>query len=296
MNELEGLSNMGVWDIVDKGVCYQKTGKPPIRGRWVDVNKGDDKSPVYRSRYVAQELRHRHGGNTRERLFAAMPPLEAFKALISDVATRRGQGRDPRKLLFVDISKAYLHAPVMRNDIYVELPAEMEQPGCCGRLRKALYGTREAARCWEQEYVRMLESIGFRRGSTSPCAFWHKDKGLRLVVHGDDFTSSGTESELRWPVREFGKKYITKVRGIVGPDSHDLRSLTVLNRILEWKSDRITFEADPRHVDMIIKGMGLVNGTGSDVVAVKLSKARVKKNFARRMLSSSGHWRPGASS
>ena len=34
MNELEGLSNMGVWDIVDKGVCYQKTGKPPIRGRW----------------------------------------------------------------------------------------------------------------------------------------------------------------------------------------------------------------------------------------------------------------------
>ena len=56
MNELESLSNMGVWDIVDKGVCYQKTGKPPIRGRWVDVNKGEDKSPVYRSRYVAQKL------------------------------------------------------------------------------------------------------------------------------------------------------------------------------------------------------------------------------------------------
>ena len=72
--------------------------------------------------------------------------------LISDVATRRGQCGDPRKLPFVDISKASLHPPVMRNDIYVELPAEMEQPGCCGRLRKALYGTREAARCWEQEY------------------------------------------------------------------------------------------------------------------------------------------------
>ena len=139
MNELEGLSNMGVWDIVDKGVCYQKTGKPPIRGRWVDVNKGEDKSPVYRSRYVAQELRRQHGGNTRERLFAAMPPLEAIKALISDVATHRGQGRDPRKLLFVDISKAYLHTPVMRNDIYVELLAEMEQPGRCGRLQGAVW-------------------------------------------------------------------------------------------------------------------------------------------------------------
>ena len=63
MNELEGLGNLGVWDIVDKGVCNQKTGKPPIRGRWVDVNKGDDKNPVYQSRYVAQELRRQRGGN-----------------------------------------------------------------------------------------------------------------------------------------------------------------------------------------------------------------------------------------
>ena len=142
----------------------------------------------------------------------------------------------------------------MRNDNYVELPAEMEQPGCCGRLHKALYGTREAARCWKQEYVRMLETIGFRRGSASPYAFWHKD-----VVHGDDFTSSGAENELRWLVQEFEKKYITKVRGIVGPDSHDLRSMTVPNRILltSW--------------------------------AVMLSKA----SCARRMLSGSGHWRPG---
>ena len=154
----------------------------------------------------------------------------------------------------------------MRNDKNVELPAEMGQPGCCGRLRKTLHGTREAARCWEQEYVQMLESIGFRRGSTSPCTFWHKDKELRLVVHGDDFTSSGTENELRWLVQEFKKKFFTKVRGIVGPESHDLKSMTIFNRILEWKPDRITFEADPRHVGMLINGMGLVNSKGSDVV------------------------------
>ena len=37
------------------------------------------------------------------------------KALIPDVTTRRVQGEEPRKLLFVDTSKAYLHAPVMRT-------------------------------------------------------------------------------------------------------------------------------------------------------------------------------------
>ena len=143
-----------------------------------------------------------------------MPPMEAIKLL---------HWRDPRKLLFVDISKAYLRAPVVRDNMYAELPVEMEQPGCRGRLHKALCGARVAVRCWEQEYKRMLKSIGFRRGSTSPCASWHKDKGLRLVVHGDDLTSSGTENELRWQPFE---QRLTKVRGIVGPGSLDLRSMT----------------------------------------------------------------------
>ena len=100
-------------------------------------------------------------------------------------------------------------------------------------------------------------------------------------MHGDDFTSSGTESELRWLVQEFEKKYITKVRGIVGPDSHDLRSMTVLNRILEWKSDRITIEADPRHVDMIIKGIGLVNGKVSDVVGSEVKQSEGEEKLCK---------------
>ena len=112
---------------MDKGDCYQKTVKPPIQGRWVDIKKGNDKSPVCRSRYVAQELPRQHGGNAIEGRFAAMPPLEATKALISDVA-RRVQREAPRKHLFIDTTTVYLHAPVTRNDICVKLPAEIQQP------------------------------------------------------------------------------------------------------------------------------------------------------------------------
>ena len=61
MNEIDGLANMGVWE------------SGPIRCRWVDVNKGDDKNKVYRSRFVATETRKMHGGTVREGLFAAMP-------------------------------------------------------------------------------------------------------------------------------------------------------------------------------------------------------------------------------
>ena len=65
--------HVGVWEIAPRSQCPARTGRGPIRCRWVDVNKGDDKNKVYRSRFVATETRKMHGGNVREGLFAAMP-------------------------------------------------------------------------------------------------------------------------------------------------------------------------------------------------------------------------------
>ena len=59
------------------------------------------------------------------------------------------------KLDFVDIRKAYFNAPA-RRAVYVELPAEIAEPGMCGRLLKSLYGTRDAAQNWEVEYARFI--------------------------------------------------------------------------------------------------------------------------------------------
>ena len=196
-NELEALGKMGVWRIVPVSECLKATGKKPIKGRWVDVNKGDDTNDNYRSRYVARELRQAHGGAQREGLFAAMPPLEALKIVISRVVSGKHQDkRTIHKLLFMDISKAYLHADVIDDCLYVELPTEMNMPGYCGHLKKALYGTREAARCWEREYSKTLESMGFMKGASSPCLFRHRERDCSIFIHGDDFVVSGCQEHL----------------------------------------------------------------------------------------------------
>ena len=54
--------------------ALKNTGKQPIGVRWVDVNKGDDEAPNYRSRLVAKDFR-RKGEDT---IFAPTPPLEAL--------------------------------------------------------------------------------------------------------------------------------------------------------------------------------------------------------------------------
>ena len=59
----------------------------------MDINKGDSGNPEYRSRIVAMEIKTSNGPD----LFAATPPLDATKTLLSMAVTQnigcRGQNR-----------------------------------------------------------------------------------------------------------------------------------------------------------------------------------------------------------
>ena len=92
--------------------------------------------------------------------------------------------------MFIDVRRAYFHARARRL-VYVDLPKEDQEEGMCGRLDKSMYGTRDAAQNWEVEYSDFMESIGFKRGTASACVFWHEERDIRSVIHGDDFTTAG---------------------------------------------------------------------------------------------------------
>ena len=131
----------------------------------------------------------------REDLFAATPPLEALKVLLSLAMTEgigyeRGREEDGVKLEFIDIKRAYLQAEVKR-EIYVELPDENPEEGKCARLKKAMYGTRDAVQSWQVTYRWAHEDCGFTVGRAAPCIMYHAERNIRLVVHGDDFTAVG---------------------------------------------------------------------------------------------------------
>ncbi len=50
------------------------------------------------------------------------------------------------KLMLIDVKKAHLNGFVEEGeDVYVDLPAEANAPGKCGKLRRWLYGMRPAA-------------------------------------------------------------------------------------------------------------------------------------------------------
>ena len=117
--ELETYRKHAVYTKMPRSECFRITGKPPIGVRWVISNKGDAKNPEIRARLVAKEIKR----DKREDLFAATPPLEAKKVLFSQCVSRRSKSGKPLKLAFIDIKRAYFHAPAIRK-VFVELPSE----------------------------------------------------------------------------------------------------------------------------------------------------------------------------
>lgn len=211
--EIEFMNSWGLWVPTPVSTCWEKTGKPPLGGRWVDINKGDDNTLDVRCRYVAKDL----ALVKSDEFFAAMPPLEALRMILSYVATGRKYGKGGRTVIIIDARKAHIHAYPDR-DIFVDLPPELQAqfPGMRGWLRRMLYGTRDAPQRWEAFLASELLKHGFIRGKASSCVFVDSTRDLRCVVHGDDFIFAGADADLEWIEARMHESFLIKIVGKLG--------------------------------------------------------------------------------
>ena len=67
-----------------------------------------------------------------------------------------------------------------------------------------------------ESFVRQLVSNGYRRGRAVPTIFYYPVTDVRVDLHGDDFTLSGTEVELRKRQKKMRDWCFVQVRGIAG--------------------------------------------------------------------------------
>ena len=81
--EMEFFQKMGVYEYATREQAARSGKGKIIKGRWIDVNKGDSQNPDYRSRFVGKEF----NTGVDSSLFAATPFLEALKNFISTAAS-----------------------------------------------------------------------------------------------------------------------------------------------------------------------------------------------------------------
>ena len=97
------------------------------------------------------------------------------------------------KVLYIDVCRAYFYAKAVRPT-YIKLPSEdprSSEEGLVGKLMMSMYGTRDAAQNWAEEYSATLLKANFIRGKANPCLFYNHKDDCSVMVHGDDFVAVG---------------------------------------------------------------------------------------------------------
>ena len=247
--------NERVWEILPKADMYQHEDFIFVRSRWVMCNKGDALEPDCRARLVACEVNKT--GEKNDLFYASTPPLEAKKAMFNRYAQHARAGPLPLRLSFVDVRKAYFNGTPKRN-VFMSLPKELGLPShYVAKQVKCVYGTRDAGAIWEDVYRGALEAMGFTSGVASPCCFVHEERGLSVVVHGDDFTALGDDQQLDWYETQLAQHFEIKIRGRLGEGCPGDNELRILNRVVKITPNGLTYEADPRHTDLLAQSLNL---------------------------------------
>jgi hypothetical protein len=106
---------------------------------------------------------------------------------------------------------------------------------------------------------------GFVQGVSAPTVFFHAEKMLECVVHGDDFTVLGFDEDLDDLTAAMKSWFEVKVRGRIGPDLNDGKEITILNRTVTWLDWGINIVADQKHAEKLIGFFDLEDGSTSVV-------------------------------
>jgi hypothetical protein len=142
-------------------------GRKAVACRWVFALKRDAKGVVesYKARLVAKGFSRRASTDYRE-IWAPVSQHKTLRTLLAVVAT------EDLHLHQLDIKTAFSNG-VVEEELYMQQP-----PGYAGqgdervcRLRRTLYGLKQASRTWHLELRDFLCSLGFESSDADPCLF-----------------------------------------------------------------------------------------------------------------------------
>jgi hypothetical protein len=187
--EIDKFRTLNIWEAVNP---YD--GIKVLGAWWVFTIKrlADGSIDKFRARYVAKGFNQTMGSDCNK-TYAPTALLNTLRLLIS-VAQRHNY-----PTASFDISSAYFYSPI-EEEVYVQPPIELmpEWKGKVMRLKKAMYGTRQAARCWFLFFKEKMENIGFTASELEPSVFFCRCGQDFLVIwlHVDDGFAIGSNRKI----------------------------------------------------------------------------------------------------
>lgn len=195
--ELNSLQSTKTYELADLPIDRKAIGS-----KWVyKLKKGDDSELRYKARLVAKGFLQKFGQDYDE-VFAPVVRPQAIRLLLSMA------GKLKLHVNQFDVKTAFLNG-TLDEEIYMKQPEGFESGTQVWRLRKSLYGLKQAARAWNQLLKSSLSSCGFIQSDADECLFVKRTATSISIIacHVDDFIHASSSLELIRETAEQLKKF-----------------------------------------------------------------------------------------
>ncbi|GJS88300.1 putative RNA-directed DNA polymerase [Tanacetum coccineum] len=184
--EIQALEENKTWTLEEL-----PKGKRAIDSKWVYKIKYKPNGDVerYKARLVAKGCTQMEGVDFHE-TFAPVAKLVTVRTLLT-VAVKRNW-----HIHQLDVNNAFLHGD-LNEDVYMKLPegfGKQDDNRVC-KLKKSLYGLKQASRNWYQKFTHSLLDVGFKQSHADHSLFIFKEKDafVAALIYVDDVVLVGND-------------------------------------------------------------------------------------------------------
>ncbi|MBW0485030.1 hypothetical protein O181_024745 [Austropuccinia psidii MF-1] len=176
--ELQNMTDLNVWEEVAVKEDFKLIGTT-----WVFKTKRNERNKIieYKARLCAQGFSQTQGKDY-SKTFAPTGQLNSLRTLILYAAT------SDLKFEQLDIKSAFLNAPI-EETVYLTIPQGLDRnkKHTCLKLKKAIYGLKQAPLAWYKCLSSWLIKFGFSISKADSCVFYLiNDEPIWLFLHVDD--------------------------------------------------------------------------------------------------------------
>ena len=246
-SEISSLSNNDTWELVPR-----PSGKNVVKSKWVyKVKRNADGSiSRYKARLVAQGFSQEQGIDYNE-VFSPVARSATIRSLLA-VANMYDL-----EIHQMDVTTAFLNGE-LDQEIYMEQPKgfiNSRKPDYVCKLKKGIYGLRQAARCWNNTLTQYLTSEGYSKSTADECIYIksHPDGSFVILpVYVDDLIPISNSISM---LTEEKRKFKTQFKMVDNGDVHYVLGMQI-NRD---RSNKILTISHPNYLSNVLKRFKMEN-------------------------------------
>ncbi|RVW32004.1 Retrovirus-related Pol polyprotein from transposon TNT 1-94 [Vitis vinifera] len=198
--ELKSMAHNGVWDLIEL-----PNNCKPVGCKWVFKTKRDAKGNIerFKARLVAKGFTQKEGIDYKD-TFSPVSKKDSLRIIMALVA------HFDLELHQMDVKTAFLNGNWMKISIWNNLKGsqrkEMKHLVC--KLKKSIYGLKQASRQWYIKFNNTITSFGFKENIVDQCIYLKVSgsKFIFLILYVDDILLASSDLGLLRETKEYLSK------------------------------------------------------------------------------------------